>query len=142
MKRPIMIHRAIFGSIERFLAILIEHFAGKFPFWMSPLPIRLMPIADRHVDYAKKIADQLSDLGFTCDVDASPESVSKKVRNAQLLQINYMLTIGDKEMENQTIALRTRDNVVHGEVSVDAFIEKISLERKERSLTSPYQKQG
>ena len=139
MKRPIMIHRAIFGSIERFLGILIEHFAGKFPFWMSPLPIRVIPVAEAHADYAEAVTRQIQDAGFLCDCDRSPESLGKQVRNAQLLKINYMLTVGDKEVQNKTIALRTRDNVVHGEVKLEDFLKKCTIEYKERKLTSPYQ---
>ena len=141
LKRPIMIHRAIFGSIERFLGILIEHFAGKFPFWMSPLPIRIIPVAEAHVPYAKEVMNKIQEAGFTCDCDASEDSLGKRVRNAQIQQVNYMLTVGDKEVENKTIALRTRDNVVHGEVSIDDFLKNCRIEYKERKLTSPYQKE-
>lgn len=136
--RPIMIHRAIFGSIERFLGILIENFAGKFPLWLSPLQVRVLTVADRHEEYAKELALKMRKAGLHADVDAANESVSKKVRNAQLSQINYILTVGDKEMENRTINVRTRDNVVHGEVNPDTFIETLLKEKKERSLTSPY----
>ncbi|MCB1106806.1 MAG: threonine--tRNA ligase [Chlamydiia bacterium] len=139
LKRPIMIHRAIFGSIERFLGIIIEHLAGKFPFWMSPLPIRVIPVAEAHQDYAKKITQAIRESGFLCDCDLSPESLGKRVRNAQLLKINYMLTVGDKEVQNKTIALRTRDNVVHGEIKLEDFLKKCTIEYKERKLTSPYQ---
>jgi len=141
-KRPVMIHRAIYGSIERFFGILIEHFAGKFPLWLSPLQVRIITVADRHQPYAETVAMKFRDAGFHCDVDDSHESVSKKIRNAQLTQINYILTIGDKEMENQNFNLRTRDNVVHGEMEVDPFIETITQERRERSLKSPYEKKG
>lgn len=139
LKRPIMIHRAIFGSIERFLGILIEHFAGKFPFWMSPLPIRVIPVAETHTDYAQEIVRQIREAGFLCDSDESQESLGKRVRNAQLLKTNYMLTVGDKELQNKSIALRTRDNVVHGEIKLGEFLKKCILEYKERKLTSPYQ---
>lgn len=138
-KRPIMIHRAIFGSIERFLGILIEHFAGKFPLWMSPLPIRIIPVAEAHLSYAHEIMKKLQESGFICDCDNSSESLGKRIRNSQLLQVNYMLTVGDKEVENSTIALRTRDNVVHGEIKLDDFIKKCTIEYKKRKLTSSYQ---
>ncbi|MCH9608538.1 MAG: Threonine--tRNA ligase 2 [Chlamydiales bacterium] len=128
--RPIMIHRALYGSIERFFAILIEHFAGKFPLWLSPRQVRIIPVADRHVDYAYQIAEKLSD--FHCEVDDSHESVSKKIRLAQLNQVNYMLTIGDKEVESQTISLRSRDNVVHGEMQLADFHTKIQEEKRSR----------
>ena len=122
LKRPVMLHRAIFGSIERFFGILIEHFAGKFPLWISPLPIRVITIADRHSEYAHEVKREITKAGFICDIDESSESVNKKIRNAQLLQINYMLTVGDKEVENKTVSLRTRDNVVHGEISLAVFL--------------------
>jgi threonyl-tRNA synthetase len=138
LKRPVMLHRAIFGSIERFFGILIEHFAGKFPLWISPLPIRIIPIAPSHHDYAHKIMNRLEQEGFICDVDISEESISKKIRNAQVLQINYMLTIGDKELNNETVNLRTRDNVVHGEQPLTSFLKVLKQEMEEKSLESPY----
>lgn len=138
--RPVMLHRAIYGSIERFFGILIEHFSGKFPLWLSPLQVRVLTVADRHQGYAEEVAKQIRHAGFHVDVDHSGESVSKKVRNAQLTQINYILTAGDKEMENKSISLRTRDNVVHGEVDVDNFIRTLEEEKKERHLHSPFEK--
>lgn len=135
-KRPVMIHRAIFGSIERFFGILIEHFAGKFPFWISPRQIRVIPIADRHVEYAHEIEKEMRQQGFTCDVDDSHESVSKKIREAQLLQINYMLTIGDRELENKKLSVRRRDNVVHSDVDLNSFLSTLKKEEETRSLTS------
>ncbi|HEU64958.1 MAG TPA: threonine--tRNA ligase [Chlamydiae bacterium] len=137
-KRPVMIHRAILGSVERFLGILTEHFAGNFPIWLSPLPVRIIAVADRHVDYANEVCSKIKEIDIPCDVDSSNESVSKKVRNAQLLKINYMLTVGDKEVENSTIALRSRDNVVHGEMTLSKFLEKAALEKNEKSLLSPF----
>ncbi|MEI8364917.1 MAG: threonine--tRNA ligase [Parachlamydiaceae bacterium] len=136
--RPVMLHRVIFGSVERFFGILIEHFAGRFPLWISPLQVRLLTVADRHQPYADEVAKKLKTAGFHCDVDHSNESVSKKVRNAQMAQINYMLTIGDKEVENKTLNVRTRDNIVHGEVTLEAFLQAIFKEKNERRLTSPY----
>lgn len=138
-KRPVMIHRAIFGSIERFFGILIEHFAGKFPLWLSPHPVRVIIVADRHSEYAHQVAKQVKKAGFICDIDESNESVSKKVRNAQMAQINYMLTIGDQELENKTVNLRTRDNARHGEIQLADFLEALKKEREERSLSSPYE---
>jgi threonyl-tRNA synthetase len=137
-KRPTMIHRAMFGSVERFMGILIENFTGKFPLWISPVQVRLLNVADRHLPYAEEIRDQLRQAGLQCDIDCSNESVGKKVRNAQLEQVNYMLTIGDKEMENRTINLRTRDNVVHGEMQLAPFMETILREKRERLLVSPF----
>ncbi len=137
-KRPVMIHRVIFGSMERFLGILIEHFAGKFPFWVSPYPIRIIPVADRHVEYAEKLCRKIKDADLLCDIDSSNESVSKKIRNSQLLKINYMLTVGDNEMNSGLVSLRTRDNVVHGEVKIDHFIKEVIKEKTSRSLISPF----
>lgn len=138
LKRPVMIHKAIFGSVERFFGILIEHFVGKFPLWISPSQVRVISIADRHNDYAKEVANEIKAAGFICDVDDHSESVNKKIRTAQLMQINYMLTVGDKEMENKTVNLRTRDNVVRGEISVQEFLKAIEKERESKSLTSAF----
>lgn len=137
-QRPVMLHRAIFGSVERFFGILIEHFSGRFPLWLSPSQVRILTVADRHLPFAEELEKRFKENGFHCDVDAASESVSKKVRNAQLSQFNYILTVGDQEMEHKTANLRTRDNVVHGEINVDEFIKTIDEERKQRSLVSPY----
>lgn len=138
--RPIMIHRALLGSIERFFGILIEHFAGKFPLWLSPRPIRIIIVADRHLDHALSIQSLFKKEGFLVEIDDSHESVSKKVRLAQLEQVNYILTVGDKEVENNNISLRTRDNVVHGEINPEEFVEKIKQELLNRDLNSPFGK--
>jgi threonyl-tRNA synthetase len=135
-RRPVMIHRAIFGSMERFFGILIENFAGRFPLWLSPSQVRILTVADRHEAYAEELAKKFKVHGFHTEVDATSESVSKKVRNAQLAQVNYILTVGDQESENKTANLRTRDNVVRGEIEIDSFLQTIINERKDRSLNS------
>lgn len=137
-QRPVMIHRALLGSLERFFGILIEHFAGKFPLWISPHQVRILNVADRHLPYAEELMAKIKKAGFSCDVDHSNESVSKKVRSAQLAQINYILTVGDKEVENRTANLRTRANAVLGEVNIDQFLKTIDEEKKARSLESPF----
>jgi threonyl-tRNA synthetase len=137
-KRPIMIHRALFGSIERFFGILIEHFAGRFPLWLSPRQVRICTVADRHVPYADELFQALKKHNIIVEIDDSNESVSKKIRTAQLEQVNYMLTIGDQEMENKTINLRTRNNVVVGELKFNDFLEKLLEERESLSLASPW----
>ncbi len=137
-KRPIMIHRALFGSLERFFGILIEHFAGKFPLWLSPIPVRVITVADRHADYAKSIAEQIQAAGFLCDIDDTSESVGKKVRNAQLHQVNYMLTVGDQEQEKGDVSLRTRDNVVHGSMALSQFLQAIREEFDAKAFVSPF----
>ncbi len=137
-QRPIMLHRVICGSIERFLGVLIEHFAGRFPLWLSPSQVRILTVADRHQAYAEKIMAKLKLAGLQVELDISQESVSKKVRNAQLAQVNYMLTVGDQEMETQTVSLRTRDNKVVGTTNLEEFIKLIKQECQTRSLVSPY----
>lgn len=137
--KPIMIHRAIFGSLERFFGILIEHYAGKFPLWLSPRQVSIIVVADRHLPFAESTKKHLQSAGIICEIDASHESVSKKIRQAQLHQVNYILTVGDKEVENQTVSVRTRDNVVHGEVSIHVLTDNLLREIAHRSPHSFYQ---
>lgn len=139
-ERPIMLHRALFGSIERFFGILIEHFAGRFPLWLSPRQVVLIPVADRHHAYAEEVARALKGRGFHVHVDASNESVSKKIRLAQLDQANYMVTLGDVEVEKRTLSIRTRENVQQGEISLEKFVSLLEHEKETRSLTSWLQK--
>ena len=135
-KRPVLIHRALMGSIERFFGILIEHFAGKFPLWLSPQQAAILTVADRHLDRAKEIEAELKNRGFHVMVDHTSESISKKVRTAQLNKINYILTIGDKEVENGLLSVRTRDGVVHGEVDLTSFINRLEEEKNSKKLES------
>lgn len=137
-ERPVMLHRAIFGSIERFFGILIEHFSGKFPFWLSPYQVTIATVADRHIPYAEELKKKIEKTGILVSIDASNESVGKKVRTAQMLKTNYLLTVGDQEVANRTVALRTRDNVVHGEIDISDFLDKVVKERDERALMSPF----
>jgi threonyl-tRNA synthetase len=137
-KRPIMIHRAICGSIERFFGILIEHFAGKFPLWLSPRQIRVFTVADRHKEFAEEVTNALKQEGFYADCDSSSESVAKKVRLAQLDKVNYMITIGDKEVQSRQLALRTREGKVVNELSLTDFIEAIKREKESKSLIAAY----
>jgi threonyl-tRNA synthetase len=137
-KRPIMIHRAIFGSVERFFGILIEHFAGRFPFWISPRQVRLIPVASRHLDYARKAQEKIKAAGFECDIDDSQESVSKKIRNAQISQVNYMLTVGSKEVEDNTVTVRRRDNVVIGGVDLKTALKYFQKEAETKALNSTF----
>jgi threonyl-tRNA synthetase len=106
--RPVVIHRAIFGSFERFLALLIEHYAGAWPLWLAPVQVSLLPIADRHVDYAKSVQEQLVAAGFRVDLDDRVEKIGYKIREAQLQKVPYMLVIGDKEVAEGTVAVRHR----------------------------------
>ncbi|MFH1400259.1 MAG: threonine--tRNA ligase, partial [Nanoarchaeota archaeon] len=109
---PVMVHRAILGSIERFMAILIEHYAGRFPLWLCPVQAIVLPIADRHVEFATTALDGLRAEGVRAEIDARTESVNKKIRDAQVRKIPLMLTLGDKEMGNGTFAVRTLDGKV------------------------------
>lgn len=139
-ERPVMLHRALFGSIERFFGILIEHFSGKFPFWLSPYQVSIATLADRHIPFAKQVQAKLIEQDILCDLDDSNESMGKKVRMSTSLKTNYLLTIGDKEVENRTISLRTRDNIVHGEIDICDFLDKVLKERSEKALLSPFTK--
>src|ERR687898_1318590 len=119
--RPVMIHRAILGSIERFSAVLIEHYAGAFPLWLSPEQVRLVPVADRHLDHARELASLLRTLGLRPNVDESGETVGKKVRAAQLAKAPYVLVIGDKEIESGELTVRDREGVETKGVPFDDF---------------------
>lgn len=134
--RPVILHRVIFGSIERFMGILIEHFAGRFPLWLSPLAVRLAPVADRHVLMAKQLLRELQDLGLDCDIDMSGESIPKKVRQAQLSQINYILVIGDREVESGELSVRARSGQTYLLKTWDAFFKGLISEKSTRSLNS------
>ncbi len=130
--RPVMIHRVIYGSLERFFGILIEHYAGKFPLWLSPVQVKILTVADRHDDYAEMVINRLKEDGIRAELDVRAESIPKKVREAQLQKINYILVVGDKEQANTTINVRTRDNVVQGEIDLPTFIKKIADEIAEK----------
>jgi len=131
----VMIHRAILGSLERFFGIMTEHFAGRFPLWLSPVQVKLLPIADRHVEYCKELQAEMDRHGIRVEVDERTESTPRKVRDAQLMNIPLMITIGDKEIENHTLAVRTLDGKVKFGVVKEAFIQKIVDLVKNKSLT-------
>ena len=122
--RPYMIHRALLGSMERFMGVLIEHYAGAFPLWLAPVQVVMIPITDRHVPYAEKVAEELRAAGLRVDVDDSNERMNKKIRNAQLQKIPYMLVVGDKEEENGTVAVRTRNNEDRGAMPLAEFLAR------------------
>jgi threonyl-tRNA synthetase len=121
--RPYMVHRALLGSMERFFGVLIEHYAGAFPVWLSPKQVTVIPIADRHNDYAHEVAARLKKAGLRLSVDDSSDRMNAKIRNAQKLKVPYMLVIGDREMEEGQVALRRRSGESLPAMSVDAFIE-------------------
>lgn len=130
--RPIMIHRVAFGSIERFMGILIEHYAGKFPTWLAPVQAKILPISDKFIGYAKEIKDKLFDLGIRVELDDRAEKIGYKIREAQLEKVPYMLVIGEKEAEANAVAVRSRDKGDLGSSTLDEFVEKISKEIREK----------
>ena len=132
--RPIMIHRTILGSIERFLGILIEHFAGKFPLWMAPVQTVALPINDELIPYAREVRDVLEKAGLRTDVDSRTESLNRKIREAQLANIPLILTIGAKEKTSNTLSVRTLDGNVKMGVSRDEFIQAVSKHVEKRVL--------
>ncbi len=123
--QPIMIHRALLGSLERFMGCLIEHYAGAFPFWLSPVQATVIPIADRHLEYARNVRERLIKEEIRVEIDERSESVSKKIRDGQHQKIPYMLVIGDKEVENQQVAVRTREDGDKGPIGLDELITKL-----------------
>ncbi|MCY6960352.1 threonine--tRNA ligase [Clostridium brassicae] len=130
--RPVMIHRVAFGSIERFIGILIEHYAGKFPLWLAPVQVKVLPISDKYMEYANKVKDVLFEKGIRVEVDHRAEKIGYKIREAQLEKIPYMLVLGEKEMNDNTIAVRSRDGGDLGAMNLDEFIEKVEKEVKEK----------
>jgi threonyl-tRNA synthetase len=128
---PIIVHRAMLGSVERMFAVLCEHYGGKWPFWLSPRQVMLVPVHPEFFDYCNTIRDKLHADGFFVDVDLSKDTFQKKVRNAQVAQYNYQLVVGKVEAENGSVNIRTRENTVDGEMKVDEFIEMCKRLRKE-----------
>ena len=132
--RPYMVHRALLGSLERFIGTLIEHYGGAFPAWLSPTQVALIPIADRHVDYVTQVAQTLREAGIRATVDASSERMNAKIRNAQLQKIPYMLVVGDREQEAGAVAVRLRTEEDLGAMPVDDAVALISRVVREKSL--------
>lgn len=132
--RPVMVHRVVFGSLERFIAILTEHFAGAFPTWLSPLQVQVIPVGDTHVDYAEKVGGALSQKGIRVEIDKRQEKIGYKIREAQLQQIPYMLILGDKEMDSDCVSVRHRRQGDMGQQSIIEFIELISSEIQAKEI--------
>ncbi|MGZ3610182.1 MAG: threonine--tRNA ligase [Ktedonobacteraceae bacterium] len=135
-KTPVVIHRAIFGTFERFIGILIEHTAGAFPAWLAPVQVRIITIADRHVPYAQEVMQHLRDLGIHIELDHSSERINAKIREAQLQKIPYMLVVGDREQQSQAVSVRLRTNENLGVIPLDTFIDRITdiIKTKSRNL--------
>jgi threonyl-tRNA synthetase len=126
--RPYMIHRALLGSMERFMGVLIEHFAGAFPSWLAPVQAILIPIADRHLEYADKVSAQLKEAGLRVEVDARSERMNAKIRDAQMQKVPYMLVVGDREAEAEQLAVRLRSGEDLGAIGVESFIDRVNGE--------------
>ncbi|MCW3063587.1 MAG: Ser-tRNA(Thr) hydrolase [Solirubrobacterales bacterium] len=133
--RPVMVHRALLGSFERFIGILIEHYAGEFPLWLAPVQAMVLPIADRHAPYAEQVAARLREAGLRADVDARSESVGRRIREAELRKVPYMLVVGDREAESGQVAVRAHGRGDEGSASLDDVVEKLSSEALERGYT-------
>jgi len=127
-KRPVMLHRTILGSLERFLGVLLEHLNGNLPLWLSPIQVRVLTLTDRNIKAAEKVVEKLKQAGIRVDFDYKDETMGKKVREAQLQKINYIVTIGDKEEKNKTLAVRSRSGEVKFNVKVDNFIKNLLKE--------------
>ena len=130
--RPIMIHRVVFGSIERFIGILIEHYAGKFPVWLSPVQAKVLPISEKCSEYAKSVYQTMRGHGIRCEYDDRPEKIGYKIREAQMEKVPYMVITGAKEAEDGTVAIRYRDSGENVTMSLDAFIAKVQEETRNR----------
>ena len=131
--RPVMIHRVVFGSIERFIAILTEHYAGAFPTWLAPVQVKILPIADKHHDYVLDLQKKFEEKGIRVEVDLRNEKVGYKIREAQLEKVPYMLVIGDKEVDSRSVAVRSRKDGDQGTLSIDEFIDKVLDEVKRKA---------
>lgn len=127
-KRPYMIHRALLGSIERFFGVLLENYAGAFPVWLAPVQAKIIPILDKHHEFAEKVAQKLTERDVDVEIDTRNEKIGLKIRDAQLQKVPYMLVIGDKEVENNAVSVRSRKDGDMGSMDVDAFVEKIVAE--------------
>jgi threonyl-tRNA synthetase len=127
-----MIHRVVFGALERFIAILTEHYAGAFPLWLAPVQVSVLPITDRAHDYARSVADRLGGAGLRVETDLRNEKIGYKIREAQLQKVPYMLVLGDKEAESGAVTVRKRFEGDTGTMGLDEFIEKLSGEVRGR----------
>ena len=124
-KQPLMVHRALYGSVERFFGILIEHYAGAFPVWLSPVQAVMIPITERHAEYANKVAAQLKAVGVRVDVDARNEKMNAKIREHAMQKVPFLLVVGDKEAEAGKVNVRTRGKEKTEDMAAVEFVEKI-----------------
>ena len=129
-----MIHRVVFGSVERFIGILIEHFAGAFPTWLAPVQVKVLPISDKFEAYAGKVHEALEEAGLRVETDLRSEKIGYKIRQAQLEKVPYMLVVGQKEEESGLVSVRSRTSGDEGQKSLDDFIQDILKEIKEKAV--------
>ena len=135
---PVMIHRVVFGSIERFIGIITEHFAGAFPAWLAPVQVKILPVTDRALDYAKELSDAMDGQGFRVEVDDRNEKIGKKIREATLEKVPYMIVVGDRDMENKTVSVRTRAGEDLGAMSLEDFTAKLKEVVDSKVICRPY----
>jgi threonyl-tRNA synthetase len=134
-KQPVMVHRALYGSVERFFGVLIEHYAGAFPVWLSPMQVVMIAIAERHVEYANKVADQLKAAGVRVQVDARNEKMNAKIREHAMQKVPFLLVVGDKEAEAGKVNVRTRGKEKTEDMAAAEFVEKIKKLIAEKTAT-------
>ena len=132
--RPIMIHRVVFGSIERFIGILIEHFAGAFPTWLAPVQVKVLPISDKYLEYGQSVLDQLNAAGIRAEIDTRAEKIGYKIREAQMKKIPYMLVVGAKEEEEKKVSVRSRFAGDEGQKGLEEFIAAIMEETAKKEI--------
>ena len=134
--RPVMVHRALFGSIERFFGVLIEHYAGAFPMWLAPVQVSVLPITDRVNEYAEKVVTELRSAGLRTESNLKSEKIGAKIRDAQMQKVPFMLVLGDREMEQGNVAVRERSKGDIGVMSTGDFVEMARKLVEQRALTN------
>ncbi|MCI8423471.1 MAG: threonine--tRNA ligase, partial [Lawsonibacter sp.] len=132
--RPVMIHRVVLGSIERFIGVITEHFAGAFPAWLAPVQVKVLPVTDRAAEYTDTVAAQLEQQGFRCETDHRSEKIGKKIREATLEKIPFMLVVGDRDMENGTVSVRRRSGEDLGAMSLEQFAALLGEEVRDMTI--------
>ena len=137
-QRPVMLHRALLGSVERFIGVLTEHFAGRFPLWLNPEQVVIIPVSDKFLDTAEDLEKQIKEAGFRVSIDKRSEGVGYKIRQAQLMRANYMLVVGEKEEESKLLTVRNRDGEETPKISVETLIEKLSEEKDSKSVNPAF----
>ena len=131
--KVVMVHRTVLGAMERFVGCLLEHYAGDFPLWLAPTQVKVLPITDAHDEYSKKIKDQLAEIGIRADCDLRNEKTGFKIREGNLEKIPYLLIIGDRELEEETVSVRSRKNGDEGSLPLSEFLVRVEREAKDKA---------